>query len=458
MNTMRAQIASLLGRKPGLAAAMVCLFITRAGACTADDNASTIQAFKIETLVQMALQNSPEIKAAEQMAASAKADTRAAGAARRVQVTANSYLSQGDSSAILSATSMLPAAASALAPGGGFVDQNLTVMAPIFTGGRLEALQRSAQRRAEAAAFDVDEVRLDVTLRVQEACFRALMARAEAETARARILVDQEMLKTAEALLESGKGLRASVLRAEAELEDARRILTGSVNSEMRAMLDVKFTVGLPADRPVGLLDAAGTTSEIRKTAQLVSVALSQRPDAKAAAARRKAAEEQTRAARADSAPQVYGTAMADLFSESAMQRHAGYTVGLMVNVPVFDSGMWCAATDSAKAMAVKAAEEERHTRLSIETQVRQAMLDADTADKNLQASQRQLTAARAAREVTALRLQNGKAILVEMLDANAAVASAASLQARSTYELRLAIAGIRRACGDTTRVEGTSR
>ncbi len=458
MNTVLAHITCQLGRKPGLAIAILCLAGPVTGMCSPDDNASKQQAVSIKSVVQMALKNSPEIKSAEQMAISARAETRATASVRRFQVTASSYLSDGDSTAILSASSMVPSAASSLVPGGGFADQNLTIMTPLFTGGRLEALQRSAQKRAEAAAFDVDEVRLDVGLRVQEACYRSLMARAESDTARSRILVDQEMLNTAEALLESGKGLRASVLRAEAELEDARRMLTGSINAEARALLDVRLTAGVSADSPLTIVDSTISPGALPEVTRLVQGALSRRPDAMASEARRKAAEEQTKAVQADRAPQIYGTAMADVFTATQMQRRAGYTIGIMVSLPVFDSGMRRAATDAAKAMAIKAAEEERRTRLSIETQVRQAWLDADTALKNLQAAHRQSIAAHAARDITALRLQSGKAIIVEMLDANAAVAAATSLEARSTYELRLALAGIRRACGDEPGMEGISR
>lgn len=389
------------------------------------------------------------------MARAAQADVKAATAATRIarsqrlpQLSANTYLTYGDFSNIFSTAPTVTPGNSLLVPSQGYADQNLTLMVPVYTSGRLEYQTRAASDRERAAVSEAAGVQTEIVLRIEEPYYRALLAAENVRAAQARVDAAAELVKTTQALFSAGKGLEASVRRVEAEQADAQRLLTTARNGQAKALLDLKAAMGVRLESEITLADALAFTPPTGDLAAQLADAARLRPELRAARARVSAAGHQTSAIRGSQGPQVYGMAMADGLTSHPTGTREGYSVGLVISLPLLDGGQRQAETAQARAAEERAQAEARDLELRIANEVQQSWLDVQTAAENYRTAQTALTAAQAAYDVTALRVQNQKGLLVEQLDALAALTQARSNGAQALYDHSIAVAHLKRAVG----------
>jgi outer membrane protein TolC len=99
-----------------------------------------------------------------------------------------------------------------------------------------------------------------------------------------------------------------------------------------------------------------------------------------------------------------------------------------------------------------KAKAEQRDRALDVENEIRQAWLDLETARANAESARAEVASAEAAYQVVALRVEAGKGILLEQLDALQALNRARAMYAEALYMQQEAIAMVRRAVGEVAR------
>ena len=420
-----------------------------AGAQTLGEDRLQIQgALTVAQAVQTGLHENRMLRASRADVKAAAESTKIARSQTRPQLSANSYLTYGDSSNIFSSAPNVMPINSMIVPPSSFADLNFMLMIPLYTGGHLEHQVRAAAERERAATLDVSGAEAETALRIREAYYRALLAAAELTTAQARVEAAEEMGKTTRALFDAGKGLESAVQRVSAEQADARRMLTTARNSQAKALLDLKAAMGVRLDSDIRLADAlAFTPPSGDLNSQLVDAART-RPELLSARARLAAAGYQTSAVRGSQRIQVAGVAMADGFTSRSMGTREGYSVGLVISMPLLDGGQRRAETAQARAQEERARAEAEDLELRVANEVQQAWLDVQTAAENYRNAQAALQAAQSAYEVTALRVQNQKSLLVEQLDALAALTQAHGNGAQALYDHSLAAARLRRAVG----------
>ena len=387
-------------------------------------------------------------RAAQSDVEAAAAETRGARSQTRPQVSANTYLSFGDINNILyTAGNVMPPNYLSV-PAQGFADQNLTLMVPLYTSGRLENSVQAALQRERAATFDAGGIQADVTLRIKEAYYRGMLAAETVRTAQARAEASAELVKTTQALFTAGKGLESATRRVEAEQADAHRALTTARNNHVKALLDLKAAMGVRLDSDITLSDALTFRPLTGDLAAQITAAAKTRPELQAARARTMAATAQVRTARGSQGPQVAGMAMVDGFTSHPQGTREGYTVGIVLSLPLLDGGQRRAETAQARARQERADAEAHDLELRVAVEVQQAWLDAQAAAENYRTAQAALLAVQSAYDVTALRVQNQKALLVEQLDALAALTQARGNVAQALYDHSLAVARLQRAVG----------
>jgi len=134
----------------------------------------------------------------------------------------------------------------------------------------------------------------------------------------------------------------------------------------------------------------------------------------------------------------------------SASQGSSGvnYTIGVTFSLPLSDGGQRRSDLDKAKALQERAKAETMQAEQRISKEVRQVWLDVETAKQSYETSRTALEAAQSAYEITALRVQNQKAILVEQLDALASMTQTRTNLAVSLYEYEIAVAKLLRLSG----------
>ena len=120
----------------------------------------------------------------------------------------------------------------------------------------------------------------------------------------------------------------------------------------------------------------------------------------------------------------------------------------MTLSFPLFDGGKISAEAAQARSMRDRAQAAVRQAELDVEREVRLAWLDVQTASANAASAQESVKAAQSAYEVTALRVQAGKSILIEQLDALESVTRAKADLAQARFDQAVAVARLQRAAG----------
>ena len=402
----------------------------------------------VQTAVEAALRGNLEVQAMQFEAEAAREETRVARAMRRPQVSANTYISTGDMPNILgTAPGFMPASA-LMVPTKRFVDQNVTLMVPLYTGGKLGNLVKAASQRENAARAGIDAARADAALMVREAYAQALLAEEMTRVAEARANAASALLSVTRAEFEAGRGIQASVARAAAERADADRMLANARNDRAKMLLELKRAMGVQLDSAITLSDTLTIVAPSGGLGENLAEAARSRPELLAARARLDSAKAQGGAAKGAYLPQIYGAAMADVFAPENMGDRKGGTVGLIVSIPLLDAGQRSAEVRQMEAMRRRSEAELKEIELRVATEVRQARLDVETAAANYRAAETVVQAAETAYDVMILRVQSQKSILVEQLDALAALTQARANMAQALFDHSIAVARLQRAVG----------
>ena len=299
-------------------------------------------------------------------------------------------------------------------------DANVTAMYPLFSGGRDYYTHRAAARRADAGREMVKGTELDVAM---QARLDYIAAVREAENVRvtAELLRDiAERLRVARQTFESGRIPRYYVLREEAEYANTLQMQAMATSRAEQALLALRATLGVDLASPITL----ATRLEPRPAdvgAEDVERALGRHPEVLAAARQREAADAEVRAAYGNYFPQVSVSYMYDwavMRDRGTVDSPEGYSVGVVVTLPIFDGLMRENQVRTAKAKVDRAVQQERIVRQQIEKDTRQALLMFEAAQQAVEASSKGLEQAEEESRVVRERFAAGRGIQLEVLDA----------------------------------------
>jgi outer membrane protein len=400
----------------------------------------------LKAAVNQSSQSSPRVLAARAELAAARQGVKVAKAGKSPELMGNVFGTSGTQESILSAAGVQPSAIMRVPEDEALIG-NLMLMIPLYTGGRLEGRISQASAVEREAAGRLQEILGEVALMVSESYFMVGESAEMVLAEEARVKALDEALKNARAQFEAGRGIEASVMRAEAELAEATRDLATAHNEREKALLDLKEAMGVALDSPLDVKPVAILAELNASLDQLLTESKSRRGLLIAARARMEAASADARVAEGALKPQVYGTAMADSMRTRDMSE-SGYTLGLTLSLPLFDGGMRRAEVGQMRAMRQSTEAMLRETELMVGKQVRQAWLDVQTSLANARSAQASLKSAESAYEVIALRVDSGKGILLERLDALQSLTRARTELASASYEYRIALSRLERAAG----------
>jgi outer membrane protein len=428
---------------------LVLLPVLNAGAQTLGADRLQIHgALAADKAVQIGLSQNLMVRASRANAAAAAAAARVARSQLQLQLSTTTYLTYGDFTNIFTSASNVSPVNSLLVPSQGYADQNITVSIPFFTSGRLENQVRAEAELEHAAAEDVSGTQADATLRIKDAYYRAQLGAENVRVAQSRVDAAAELVKTTQALYTDGKGLESSVRRVEAEQADAERNLAAARNAQAKALLDMKAAMGVRLDSDVTLSDTLAFAPPLGDLSAQLTDAARLRPELISARAQVSAAGHQISAVRGSQGPQISGSAMADGLTSHISGTREGYSVGLVISLPLLDGGQRRAEVAQARAQEERARAEELDLELRVANEVQQAWLDVQTAAENYHSAQAGLVAAQSAYDVTVIRVQNQKSILLEQLDGLAALTQARGNLAKALYDHSIAVARLHRAVG----------
>ena len=343
------------------------------------------------------------------------------------------------------------------------VTSRVSVQWPIYTSGRVDALERAAQAEVQALGADLDTARADLRFETVRAYWAAATAREAARVIAESMGRAEAQLKDARQRFDVGlippnevSSLEAQHSRERAQLIEARNIVENT-------SIDLRRLIGAEADAVIeladGLTGAAGSPSRpevatVDAASAAVKEALTQRPERKALTLRIGVAEAREQAALAASRPTIavgggydFANPNPRIFPrESAWQD--SWDASVNVTWPFFDSGRSRAQAAEAAAIAAATRERLRDLDTVIAADVRQRLLDVESAQAMVEAATDAVRSATEARRIVGDRFAAGVATSTDVLVAQVALLEIELARTRAQASVKLAEARLQRVVG----------
>ncbi len=429
--------------------------------------------------VAIALRESPLVRGAQAELETAIARLDAARAETRPVVSANTFLAGGSMPNIVESP-QLPVARMVMGlPRGAFADQNIMLMYPLFTSGRLQALIRQVSALRDASAAGLQSQRQEVALLTRIAYREVLARRALVEVARTRLRDNAERLRIDRARLAQEQIPAYYVQRDIAEVAAAQQEVTNAERdveislAQLKTVMGVSLASGLELTEPLTYRPsreliaqlAAGeraprsgaevTTppstgaSVAPELAALLRQAEQRRPELQAASLRVLGAQASMAAVQSGYRPQVNLFAMGDVAKMRGERASAGVTFGLSASIPLYTGGGQRANVQTAEAERRQQEEARERVALQVAQEVNAALLNLRAAEQNVRTAQAALEAAREEYQAANTRYAVGRSIVTEVLDALSARVQAEANVVQSLFQYNVARDQLLRAVGE---------
>jgi outer membrane protein TolC len=274
----------------------------------------------------------------------------------------------------------------------------------------LESL-RSARSALEASRMREDAAAQQAAAMAGAAYVRALGAQARLGAQETDLALARELVEIAREVLAAGVGVRLDLTRAEAQEATMNARLIAAQAAAERARLSLLQVLNLPSDTPLKLVDTLQAPGRnVPGEAEATQAALEERWDVRAADQDVAAAEMAAAATRHERLPTLRLGASDGWVGREASKVLNTYDWSLRVSIPVFNGYRTRAhiAQQEAQVQALELRREELQEQIIF--QVRQALLDLQAADQQVEAVATQLRLAELEYQQARERFQEGVA------------------------------------------------
>jgi len=321
----------------------------------------------------------------------------------------------------------------------------VTVSQMITDFGRTSNLVASARLNAQARQQNTETTRAGTILQVDRAYFDLLRSenvfRVAQETVKARQLVVDQVTALAQSKLKS----TLDVSFANVNLSEAKLLLASAENGVKAAQATLSTAMGYPDEHSFTLADEPMPSPVLDAPGALVQTALRSRPELADLRLQQGAEQRYAKAEHALWFPTISTVASAGYIPgrqpDQLLQNHYG-AVGLNVNIPVLNGGLFSARHTEAELRAQAAGKDVQDLENRIARDVRVAYLNALTAYQRVGLTAQMLDQARLALDLANSRYQIGLGSIVELSQAqlNATSAEIASVSAKYDYQTQRAL------------------
>jgi outer membrane protein len=327
---------------------------------------------------------------------------------------------------------------------------------PIYTAGRLQALERAARAEAEFSGQELATARADLKLEVTRAFWALLTARESARVLEEAVKRVDAQLGDVRARFDAGLVPPNDVLSVEAQRARQQVSLIEASNLAAVTEADLVRLIGA-GDGAAISLDAAleePATAQAADPATLLIQARAGRPERAGLQMHTRAADERQAAALAGRLPTVafitgfdYARPNPRIFPRAEEWRRS-WDVGANLSWTAWDGGRTRAEVAEAASLAQATRERLAEFDTTLAVEVRQRTLDLESARAQIAAAAEGVRAATEARRVVQERFAAGVATSTDLLDAQVALLQAELDRTRALANTRLASARLDRSLG----------
>jgi outer membrane protein TolC len=348
----------------------------------------------------------------------------------------------------------------------------------LFQGGRLVASARAAGALAQASRLNAEEQRAAFTVAIQRAYLGALLAERLVELQETNLTLASSRLAQVQQFHQAGRAAQYDVLRAKVERANIEPAAIEARNERDLAHLELKRLLNVPLEQPLALTTVIDpNAAQTFVAAYLDSAVVPDRPALRAAELVARSRRLAITAARAEFLPTVTAFFQTGFMAfpppgfgfpsqrgsvDSLRRQNGGWfedrNMGIQFSWPVFDGLRAKAAIDLARAQVRIAELELRQEQEQVGLEVALARAELRRARSVFDGRRETSTEAQEAFRLASLRYSRGLSTQLEVSDAQLALLTAESGQARATYDLYLATAELARALGRPIPMPTTSR
>jgi outer membrane protein len=335
---------------------------------------------------------------------------------------------------------------------------NLQVQQSLFQGGRIVAASQAAARVERAALATRDEARAQLAVDAQRVYLDVLFTARLAAIQRQNLDIADDRLAQVEQLERAGRASRYDLIRARVERANLEPLALQAESQRVLAELELKRLLDLPIERPLIL----STELDAARIRALADAALAeQRPAGvrgavRAAQATASARDAGVKVARADLLPTFnasFTTGYLALpqfngFPTEFDQPNGWYAdrnFAFFFSWPLFDGLRAKGNIDLAQAQAQLADLDVRRLREQARVDIERARAELLRAQAVVAARETTVREAEEAFELASLRVARGVGTQLEVSDAQLALLTARSTDARALFDLYLAVAELAR-------------
>lgn len=423
--------------------------------------------------VMQALENNPEMAAADGRIAQAEAALKAANHARLPQV--NTELNVVNSDDALNVFGMklqerqatfndfganeftgsgaLGVAPKNLNHPGEWTHYNAKVqlLIPIWNGGKISGYQDQAAALAQAARYGKNAVKQFLTYSVFRAYDAVHTARAYIDVAQKALEAADSYVKTTKNMVEQGIVVKSELLRALVNRSEAQLALDQAQNQEQLALDALRTLLAMDMGEAIEVGDRVMVSLPSEDVVELVSMALTQNPKLAALRKQYESNLAEVKVAKAEQYPHVNALAEKGFNADHFGTQADSYTVALQAKWKLTDFGVTQATVARMRAkantQAAKLQSEENQVRL----QVIQAWRNYLVARKKIATTRLNEQQAEEANRLVLKRYTAGVATITELLASQAQLDKARADHVAAIYEANLQKAKIRFLTGTMT-------
>jgi outer membrane protein TolC len=331
-----------------------------------------------------------------------------------------------------------------------YFDARASASAPLLDWKLLKRL-KAASENERASQLNVNDARDLVVAAVASGYFTILADLGRVQVTRSQLNLSKVLYGIAKDSHEAGTVPAIDELRAEVETKKQEQYLLAAENQLAKDKLALARVIGLPGGQAFETTDAAPYKAlEGLKPEQLLEQAYKARADYQSLEAQVRAGEILRKAADAQRYPVLAVEGFYGDQGPAPANSHGIMTVSTSLKFNIFDGGRIKADQEAANSVLQHRKDDLADLRGKIEFDVRNALLDLNTAADQVAVSQSSVTLATEALNQARDRYVAGVGSGIELVDAEVSLAAANQDLISASYAHNLAKVQIARAVGAT--------
>jgi len=308
---------------------------------------------------------------------------------------------------------------------------------------------RSSSEIVRANQLSLRDARDLVVLAVAGSYLQVITAGARVDSARAQLDTATALYDQTSQQRKVGLVAQVDVDRSEVQMLTQKQRLVSLQNDLAKQKINLARITGLPPTDQYEISDVAPFSGAPALTVeQALQQARLQRSDLKAAEAQIRAAERTVSAARAERLPSLALNGDYGVIGTNPAQSHGTFSVTGTLRLPIWQGGRVEGDIEQANAAAAQRRAESDDLQRQIEAEVRNAFLDLQAAASQVEVAERNVQVTKETLELTRRKFAAGVTDNVEVVQAQASLASADLDYINSVFAHNLAKLSLARATG----------